>query len=63
MTKFEQKGISYQHSALSKEDAIKSFQHSCDCCALRGMRIECDRCAIAVVHKLTIAIFEDKKGE
>lgn len=60
MTKFETIGISYQVESVSKEEAVKNFQHSCYCCCMRGMRIECDRCAIAVAHKHVVATFEAK---
>lgn len=61
MTKFEQVGVNYQNDAESKEQANCSFRYSCECCCTRGLRIECDRCAIAVAHNLTIAAFENKK--
>lgn len=61
MTKFEQVGVNYQNDAESKEQANRSFHYSCECCCTRGLRIECDRCAIAVAHNLTIAVFENKK--
>lgn len=61
MTKFEQVGVNYQNDAKSKEQANRSFRYSCECCCNRGLRIECDRCAIAVAHNLTIAAFENKK--
>ena len=61
MTKFEQVGVNYQNDAESKEQANRSFRYSCECCCTRGMHIECDRCAIAVVHNLTIAAFENNK--
>ena len=61
MTKFEQVGVNYQNDAESKEQANRSFRHSCECCCTRGMHIECDRCAIAVAHNLTIAAFENNK--
>jgi hypothetical protein len=61
MTKFEQVGVNYQNDAESKEQANRSFRYSCECCCTRGLRIECDRCAIAVAHNLTIAAFENKK--
>lgn len=61
MTKFEQIGVNYQNDAESKEQANRSFYYSCECCCTRGLRIECDRCAIAVAHNLTIAAFENKK--
>ena len=58
MSKFEQIGINYQHLANTKEDAIKSFEHSCTCCCVKGMHIECGRCAIANVHSLVLACFD-----
>lgn len=61
MTKFEQIGVNYQNDAESKEQANRSFRYSCECCCTRGMHIECDRCAIAVAHNLTIAAFENNK--
>ena len=61
MTKFEQVGVNYQNDAGSKEQANRSFRYSCECCCNRGLRIECDRCAIAVAHNLTIAAFENNK--
>lgn len=62
MTKFEQVGINYQYSADNKEDALRKFQYSCNCCCTRGMHINCDHCAIAVAHNLVIAAFNSKKG-
>ena len=61
MTKFETIGISYQMDARTKEEALRNFQHSCYCCCMRGMRIDCDRCAIAVAHNHVVAAFESKK--
>ena len=58
MTKFEQIGVNYQHQACTKEDAMKAFKYSCDCCCARGMHIECDRCAIATAHSLIMACFD-----
>lgn len=60
MTKFEQKGIQLQQSSVTKAEAQRNFAHSCDVCCSRGLRLDCDRCGIAVCHKLTIAIFENK---
>ena len=60
MTKFEQTGINYQNSAETKEQANRSFRYSCECCCTRGLHIECDRCAIAVVHNHVIAALDVK---
>jgi hypothetical protein len=61
MTKFETIGVNYQYDATNKNEANKSFAHSCKCCCEKGMRIECDRCAIACVHALVIACFDDNE--
>ena len=63
MTKFETIGIQYQMESASKEEALRNFQHSCYCCCMKGMRIECDRCAIEATHKHVIATFEGKSEE
>lgn len=58
MTKFEQVGVSYQNDAGSKREANRSFRYSCRVCCERGIRIECDRCAIAITHDAVVAAFE-----
>lgn len=58
MTKFEQVGVNYQYDAESKHQAQKSFTYSCNCCCAKGMRIDCDKCAIAQAHYLAIACFD-----
>lgn len=63
MTKFEQIGVNYQHAAQTKEEAMRNFKYSCNCCCHRGMHIECDRCAIEYVHNLVIASFERKDDQ
>lgn len=63
MTKFEQVGVNFQHDAITKEQARRSFDYSCNCCCNRGMHIDCDRCAIAAAHKLTIAALDTKMHE
>lgn len=62
MTKFETIGIQAQLDAETKQQAMKSFKWSCDCCCYRGMKLDCDKCAIAHTHKETIAIFDDLAG-
>ena len=60
MTKFEQVGVNMQYDSATKEIAIKRFTRSCDCCCHRGMKIDCDKCAIDVAHKLMVASFESE---
>jgi len=50
MTAFESRGVELQMECESKSQAEKRFEHSCNLCCKRGLRIECDRCAISVVH-------------
>ena len=61
MTKFETIGVNYQYAANSKEEANKAFEHSCNCCCNKGMRIDCMNCAIVHTHYMVIAYFEDKE--
>lgn len=63
MTKFEQIGINYQYCADSVEEANNAFLYSCKCCCTKGMRIECDRCAISHTHSMIVAIFDDKNKQ
>jgi hypothetical protein len=60
MTKFEQIGVGFQHEAANAYDANRSFRYSCRVCCERGMRIDCDRCAIAAVNALMVAAFATK---
>lgn len=59
MTKFETIGVQAQLDAETKQEAMKQFRWSCNCCCYRGMKLDCDRCAIASTHRETIAIFDD----
>ena len=56
MTKFETIGVNRQYEAETVREANKAFNHSCDCCCNRGMKIDCE-CSIAFVHSLVIACF------
>lgn len=62
MTKFETIGVNYQYEAKNIAEANKAFKHSCDCCCNKGMQLSCDRCSIAVTHKLVVATFNDIEG-
>lgn len=57
MTKFEQRGVQFQYAASTKEQAQKSLAYSCDCCCMKGMRIDCDHCAISCTHEMVMAYF------
>lgn len=58
MIKFEQVGINLQYAATTKEQAQRSFSYSCDCCCNKGVRLDCDKCAISHVHALVMAYFD-----
>lgn len=58
MTKFERIGVGFQLDAKSPEWAEQCFRYSCECCSSKGLKLECDRCAIRVIHIQTIAAFE-----
>lgn len=60
MTKFERIGVNYQFDATNIEDANKAFSNSCKCCCNKGIRLECDKCAIEYTHQLIVAYFADK---
>ena len=62
MTKFERVGVNFQYDARDIDEANKSFAYSCECCCTKGMRIDCDRCAIAHMHNLVVAYFNDNNG-
>ena len=61
MTRFEMIGCNMQTESVSVEQANRRFSNSCDLCALRGLRIECDSCAIAEQHRIVVAAFRDMK--
>ena len=63
MTKFETIGVNYQYAADSKEEAKRAFAYSCKACCNKGMRLDCDRCAIAHTHAMVVAYFSDKETQ
>jgi hypothetical protein len=60
MIKFEQVGVNFQYEATSLQEANKAFKYSCDCCCNKGIKLECDKCAIACAHSLVVAYFDGK---
>ena len=61
MQKFEQVGVTFQYNATNKAEARKAFSYSCNCCCNKGMRIDCDHCAISHVHSMVMAYFDEKE--
>lgn len=60
MIKFEQIGVNLQMESETKEQAQKRFGHSCDLCCYRGIKLECNHCAINTYHRLTMAAFGEE---
>ncbi len=63
MTGFERKGCEIQMDSRTVSQAVKNFAYSCEVCCNRGIRISCDRCAIAVTHENVVAAILDSQEE
>ena len=63
MTGFERKGCEFQMNSSTVAEAVKNFAYSCKVCCSRGIRISCDRCAIAVTHENVVAAIRDAEEE
>ena len=63
MTPFEQIGVNYQLQATTPQQALKSFEYSCNCCVgkSRCLYNTCDNCAIRQVHMQVMTILENGK--
>ena len=57
---FEEKGILFQKRAKTLEEAVRSYNYSCDCCVLKGRYQNCRNCGIDMVHTMIVADFMDK---
>lgn len=63
MTGFERKGCELQMECESVRQAVKTFEYSCNVCCMKGVRITCDRCAIAATHENVVAAIQDFEEE
>lgn len=63
MTGFERKGCELQMACESVHQAVKTFEYSCNVCCTKGVRITCDRCAIATIHESVVAAIKDAEEE
>lgn len=63
MTGFERKGCELQMGCESVRQAVKTFEYSCNVCCMKGVRISCNRCAIAVTHENVVAAIQDFEEE
>lgn len=59
MTRFEEIGKEHQLNARSIHEAKKRFEVSCEICSTRGLRVECDSCAIRFAHEGVVADLTD----
>ena len=63
MTRFEQRGCELQMDSASVQEAVRNFSYSCNVCCTKGVRISCDRCAIAFTHENVRAALQDIEEE
>ena len=63
MTGFENKGCELQMECDSVYQAVKAFEYSCKVCCAKGVRVTCDRCAIAAVHENVVSAIRDFEDE
>ena len=63
MTGFEQKGCDLQMDSDTIPQSIQRFRYSCNVCCAKGMRISCDRCAIAYTHENVVAALKSIEDE
>lgn len=63
MTNFERIGVELQQDCESAYEAKRTFSYSCRLCNLKGLRIECDRCAIRYNHNMMLGVFRDIEEE
>lgn len=63
MTGFERKGCELQMGCETVRQAVKTFEYSCNVCCTKGVRITCERCAIAVTHENVVAAIRDFEEE
>lgn len=61
MTYFEAKGVDIQCSCQNEFQSRKQFERSCECCCTRGLRIDCDSCAIRSAHENLLEAFASRK--
>ena len=61
MTYFESKGVEIQGNCLNEFQARKQFERSCECCCMRGLRINCDSCAVKAAHEQVLDAFASSK--
>ena len=61
MCKFEQIGVERQYDSMDAYESNRNFRISCSVCCRKGMKIDCDRCAIAVAHEAVQVVFGERR--
>lgn len=56
-TKFETIGVERQYQSVDAKESNRNFSISCNICCRKGLRIDCDKCAIAVAHEAIQVVF------
>lgn len=59
MTVFEELGIKKQYESESRRDANRNFRYSCYLCCCRGVKIDCNRCAIQIANDEINEIYDE----
>ncbi|MCM1440027.1 MAG: hypothetical protein NC131_12625 [Roseburia sp.] len=60
MSKFETIGVQNLEDCVTKQELRKAHQRSCRCCCKRGMKLDCEHCAIDCVYHQIMAIMDDQ---
>lgn len=58
MTRFESIGVDLQQNAETIQQAKRAFNYSCKLCCQRGLRLDCDSCAIYGAHRTQISFIK-----
>ena len=59
MTFFEQRGVQLQQECETHRELNHRFSYSCCLCCAKGLKIDCDRCAIALAHTQMQGVIDD----
>ena len=61
MTKFESVGVNHLYNAQTQPILNRNFGISCNCCATKGRRADCDCCAIRATFENLSGVFADRE--
>lgn len=63
MTRFEEIGRDKITLSVTMEQCDRNFKKSCELCCTRGMRLECERCAINDAYDTAKFIFKYRASQ